>query len=135
TALLPFAAAAVRSASVRRIADTLAETYLGRDAARRVLSGTITRGDAERLSAALWFSDLRGFTKLVDTVSPELIIPLLNDCPGAAVAAIHAEGGEVLKFVGDGVLAICHCEPGRETSLHAASHAALAALRNNVKRL
>lgn len=135
TALLPFAAAAVRSASVRRIADTLAETYLGRDAARRVLSGTITRGDAERLSAALWFSDLRGFTKLVDTVSPELIIPLLNDYTGAAVAAIHAEGGEVLKFVGDGILAIFRCEPGRENALHAASHAALAALRNNVKRL
>ena len=135
TALIPFAAAAVRSASVRRIADTLAETYLGRDAARRVLSGTITRGDAERLSAALWFSDLRGFTKLVDTVAPELIIPLLNDYTGAAVAAIHAQGGEVLKFVGDGILAIFRSEAGRDNDLHRASHAALAALRDSVKRL
>lgn len=146
-ALIPFAAAAVRSASVRRIADTLAETYLGRDAARRVLSGTITRGDAERLSAALWFSDLRGFTKLVDTVAPELIMPLLNDYTGAAVAAIHAQGGEVLKFIGDGILAIFRSEaegdaaqigsqnlPGSR-NLYDASHAALAALRDNVKRL
>lgn len=105
-ALIPFAAAAVRSASVRRIAETVAETYLGRNAAQRVLSGTIGRGEAERITAALWFSDLRGFTKLVDTVSPDLIMPLLNDYAGAAVSAIHAHGGEVLKFVGDGVLAI-----------------------------
>ncbi|WP_341897718.1 adenylate/guanylate cyclase domain-containing protein [Ferrovibrio terrae] len=105
-ALIPFAAAAVRSASVRRIAETLAETYLGRNAAQRVLSGTIGRGEAERITAALWFSDLRGFTRLVDTVSPDLIMPLLNDYAGAAVSAVHAHGGEVLKFVGDGVLAI-----------------------------
>lgn len=105
-ALIPFAAAAIRSASVRRIAETVAETYLGRNAAQRVLSGTIGRGEAERITAALWFSDLRGFTRLVDTVSPELIMPLLNDYAGAAVSAVHAHGGEVLKFVGDGVLAI-----------------------------
>ncbi|HEX6958030.1 MAG TPA: adenylate/guanylate cyclase domain-containing protein [Ferrovibrio sp.] len=129
TALLPFAAAAVRSASLRRIADTLAETYLGRDAARRVLSGTIGRGDAERISAALWFSDLRGFTKLVDTVSPELIVPLLNDYAGAAVSAIHRYGGEVLKFVGDGVLAIFRSKDHETASRHESCHAALQALR------
>ncbi|WP_341704203.1 adenylate/guanylate cyclase domain-containing protein [Ferrovibrio sp.] len=127
-ALIPFAAAAVRSASVRRIADTLAETYLGRDAARRVLSGTITRGEAERISAALWFSDLRGFTRLVDTVTPELIMPLLNDYAGAVVAAIHRHGGEVLKFMGDGVLAIFRNDGERHTDLEAATHDALRAL-------
>lgn len=134
-ALIPFAAAAVRSASVRRIADTLAETYLGRDAARRVLSGTIGRGDAERISAALWFSDLRGFTKLVDTVSPELIVPLLNDYAGAAVSAIHRHGGEVLKFVGDGVLAIFRSNDHQSAAMREASHAALAALRATLTAL
>lgn len=134
-ALIPFAAAAVRGASVRRIADTLAETYLGRDAARRVLSGTIGRGDAERISAALWFSDLRGFTKLVDTVSPNLIVPLLNDYAGAAVSAIHAQGGEVLKFVGDGVLAIFRSNDHESASLRDACHAALLALRECRKNL
>jgi len=130
-ALIPFAAAAVRSASVRRIAETLAETYLGRDAARRVLSGTIGRGEAERISAALWFSDLRGFTRLVDTVSPELIMPLLNDYAGAAVAAVHANGGEVLKFVGDGVLAIFR----DDGNLQNACQQALKALKHCMKEL
>lgn len=133
--LIPFVAAAVRSASVRRIADTLAETYLGRDAARRVLSGTIGRGDAERISAALWFSDLRGFTRLVDTVESDLIMPLLNDYVGAAVAAIHANGGEVLKFMGDGVLAIFRKDGQRNSNIAAACNDALAALRGAVKSL
>lgn len=130
-ALIPFAAAAIRSASVRRIADTLAETYLGRNAARRVLSGTIGRGEAERISAALWFSDLRGFTRLVDTVSPELIMPLLNDYAGAAVAAVHAHDGEVLKFMGDGVLAIFRDDGNLEN----ACRAALNALKSCTKEL
>lgn len=134
-ALIPFAAAAVRGAAVRRIADTLAETYLGRDAARRVLSGTIGRGEAERISAALWFSDLRGFTKLVDTVSPELIVPLLNDYAGAAVSAIHQNGGEVLKFVGDGVLAIFRSNDHETVSLRNSCHAALSALKECRKNL
>jgi adenylate cyclase len=135
-ALIPFAAAAVRSASVRRIAETLAETYLGRDAARRVLGGTIGRGDAERISAALWFSDLRGFTRLVDTVSPELIMPLLNDYAGAAVAAVHAHGGEVLKFVGDGVLAIFRAnEDNNGGDLQQACNRALSALKSCMKDL
>ena len=130
-ALIPFAAAAIRSASVRRIAETLAETYLGRNAARRVLSGTIGRGEAERITAALWFSDLRGFTRLVDTVSPELIMPLLNDYAGAAVSAVHAQGGEVLKFVGDGVLAIFR----DDGSLQNACMQALKALKNCQREL
>jgi adenylate cyclase len=116
---------------VRRIADTLAETYLGRNAARRVLSGTIGRGEAERISAALWFSDLRGFTRLVDTVSPELIMPLLNDYAGAAVAAVHAHDGEVLKFMGDGVLAIFRDDGNLEN----ACRAALNALKSCTKEL
>jgi adenylate cyclase len=130
-ALIPFAAAAVRSASVRRIAETLAETYLGRNAARRVLSGTIGRGEAERITAALWFSDLRGFTRLVDTVSPDLIMPLLNDYAGAAVSAVHAHGGEVLKFVGDGVLAIFR----DDGDLQNACMQALKALKSCMKEL
>lgn len=134
--LIPLAAAAVRAASVRRIADTVAETYLGRDAARRVLSGTIGRGEAERVSAVLWYSDLRSFTRLVDTVSPDLILPLLNDYAGAVVTAVHAHGGEVLKFIGDAVLAIFRVRPeGPCTSLQTASGHALLALRDCLKDL
>jgi adenylate cyclase len=104
--LVPFLALAVKSASLGRIAETLVETYLGRDAGRRVLSGRIDRGVAEKIGTVLWFSDLRGYTKITDTAPPEQIIPLLNDYADAVISAIHEEGGEVLKLIGDGTLAI-----------------------------
>ena len=76
--LMPFLSLAVKSASLGRIAENLVETYLGRDAGRRVLKGGITRGVADRIDAVLWFSDLRGFTRITDT-EPEHVISLLND--------------------------------------------------------
>ena len=122
--LMPLLALAVKSASLARIARTLVETYLGRDAGRRVLSGRIARGVADRIETVLWFSDLRGYTRITDTASPEEIIPLLNDYAEAIVSAIHAEGGEVLKLMGDGTLAIFAAEDREE-----ACRAALAAAR------
>ena len=104
--LVPCLAHAIKGASTARIAETLVETYLGRDAGHRVLSGHIQRGVAERISAVLWFSDLQGFTRITDTASPTEIIPLLNDYADAVVSALHGEGGEVLKFMGDGILGI-----------------------------
>ena len=104
--LVPFLALAVKSASLARIAGTLVETYLGRDAGRRVLSGRIARGVADQIEAVLWFSDLRGYTRITDTAAPEQIIPLLNDYADAIISAIHEQGGEVLKLMGDGTLAI-----------------------------
>jgi adenylate cyclase len=104
--LAPALALAVKCSSLGQIAGTLVETYLGRDAGRRVLSGRIVRGFAERIGAVLWFSDLRGYTRITDTAPPEQIIPLLNDYAGAAIAAIHGAGGDVLKLIGDGILAI-----------------------------
>ena len=82
------------------------EIDLDADAGRRVLKGRIARGVAERIDAVLWFSDLRGYTKITDTTAPEQIIPLLNDYADAVISAIHEEGGEVLKLIGDGTLAI-----------------------------
>jgi adenylate cyclase len=104
--LVPCLALAIKSASIARIAETLVETYLGRDAGHRVLRGQIERGTAERISAVLWFSDLQGFTRITDTAPPEQIIPLLNDYADAIATAVHGRGGEVLKFIGDGILAI-----------------------------
>jgi adenylate cyclase len=108
--LIPFLALAVKSASLARIAGTLVETYLGRDAGRRVLAGKIARGVAEPIDAVLWFSDLRGYTKITDTAEPAHIIPLLNDYAEVIVSTIHAQGGDVLKLMGDGVLAIFPAE-------------------------
>jgi adenylate cyclase len=103
--LVPCLALAVKGASVARITETLVETYLGHDAGHRVLRGDIERGVAETISAVLWFSDLEGYTRITDTAPPAQIIPLLNDYADAIASAIDAQGGQVLKFMGDGILA------------------------------
>lgn len=111
--LMPALALAVKAASLARIAATLVETYLGRDPGRRVLGGGIGRGAAERIHAVLWFSDLRGFTRITDTNPPRNIIALLNDYAEIVISSIHEEGGDVLKLIGDGTLAIFpYDEPG-----------------------
>ena len=108
--LTPFLGLAIKSASLARIANTLVETYLGRDAGRRVLQGRIARGVADRIKTVLWFSDLRNYTRISDSAPPEEIIPLLNDYADAIVSAIHEHSGDVLKLIGDGVLAIFPAE-------------------------
>ena len=104
--LVPSLALAVKSAALARIARTLVETYLGRDAGRRVLGGRIARGVAERIGAVLWYSDLAGFTRITETAAPGEIIPFLNDYADAVIASVHEAGGDVLKLIGDGTLAI-----------------------------
>src|SRR5574337_24550 len=108
--LTPHLGLAVKAASLARIAETLVETYLGRDAGRRVLQGRIERGVVDRIKTVLWFSDLRNYTRIADNADPEQIIPLLNDYADAVVSAIHNHSGDVLKFIGDGVLAIFPAE-------------------------
>ena len=92
--------------SLGRVAATLVDVYLGHQTGRRVLQGQMSRGVAERIHAALWYSDLRDFTSISEQIPPEEIIPLLNDYAEAVISSIQAEGGEVLKLIGDGVLAI-----------------------------
>ncbi|AWM85374.1 adenylate/guanylate cyclase domain-containing protein [Microvirga sp. 17 mud 1-3] len=104
--LVPSLALAMKCSSLTRIAETLVETYLGRDAGRRVLNGRIARGVTDRIQAVLWFSDLHGFTHIADTSAPDEIIPFLNDYSEAIISSIHEAGGDVLKLIGDGTLAI-----------------------------
>jgi adenylate cyclase len=104
--LAPFLKLAIKSAALARMAGTLAETYLGRDPGRRVMSGRIVRGVAEKIGAVLWESDLHGYTHISDNAPPEQIIPLLNDYADVVISAVHGHGGDVLKLVGDGTLAI-----------------------------
>jgi adenylate cyclase len=108
--LVPLLALAIKGVSLTRIARTLVEVYLGHDAGERVLSGRISRGVADRIKAVIWYSDLRGYTKITDTAPPEEIIPMLNDYAAAVIGAVRAAGGEVLKLIGDGVLAIFRAE-------------------------
>jgi adenylate cyclase len=98
--------------SLRRIGITLLDTYVGHQAGERILSGKIRRGDTEAINAAIWLSDMRGFTALADRLAPQLLIDLLNRYFDAQVPAIVEAGGEVLKFMGDGLLAIFPVAPG-----------------------
>jgi adenylate cyclase len=104
--LVPVLALAIKSAAQADIARTLGRVYLGRDASEKVLRGRISRGVTERINAVLWFSDLRGSTAISESIAPDEIIPFLNDYAQAAIDAVHDEGGDVLKLIGDGVLAM-----------------------------
>ena len=104
--LVPVLGLAIKSAAQVEIARTLGRVYLGRDASEQVLRGRISRGVTERINAVLWFSDLRGSTAISENLTPDEIIPFLNDYAQAAIDAIHDAGGDVLKLIGDGVLAM-----------------------------
>jgi adenylate cyclase len=104
--LVPVLGLAIKSAQQVDIARTLGRVYLGRDASAQVLGGRISRGVTERINAVLWFSDLRGSTRISESIGPDEIIPFLNDYAEASIAAIHEAGGDVLKLIGDGILAI-----------------------------
>ena len=104
--LLPVLGLALKSASSYRTAHDLLAVYLGRDAGERVLSGDIRRGSLDTIRAVIWYFDLQGFTKLAETTPGDRMIAMLNDYFGAVVGAVEAYGGDVLKFMGDGLLAI-----------------------------
>jgi adenylate cyclase len=83
--LVPLLALAIKSAQQVDIVRTLGRVYLGRDASEKVLSGRISRGVTEWIDAVLWFSDLRGSTAITESISPDEIIPLLNDYAEASI--------------------------------------------------
>ncbi len=99
-------AVACRSAVQKRVTANIANAYLGPTAGWRVLSGDIRRGDGERIHAVVWYSDLRGSTRLSDTMDPDDYLALLNRYFECAATPVIENGGEILNFIGDGVLAI-----------------------------
>jgi adenylate cyclase len=117
--LSPTLGLAAKNSSLTRIAGTLVDVYLGHDAGQHVLQGRIQRGIAERIEAVLWFSDLRSFTSITDTARPVEIIPLLNDYADAVITSIHQAGGDVLKLIGDGTLAIFRADDRGTACAHA----------------
>jgi adenylate cyclase len=104
--LTPAIALVVKAASTYRVASSLIEIYLGKDAGQRVLSGTIERGSGETIRAALWSCDLQGFTKLADAMPRDQLLALMHDYFEGMVTTIDEHDGHVLKFIGDGILAI-----------------------------
>ena len=117
----------VETQTHRRIVRILMDTYVGHRTGERVLSGAVKRGDGETIRAVIWYCDLRGFTSLSDALPRDALLDLLNQYFEIMVNAVSAEGGEVLKFIGDGMLAIFELREGDSVVQHCA--AALRAAR------
>jgi adenylate cyclase len=115
--VLPLFALTAKAATMPLIHEGLLASYLGQDPATRILAGTVQRGEVQGVEAVLFFTDLRGFTALADALPGRDLIMLLDDCFDCMVRPVVARGGEVLKFLGDGLLAIFRIEdkPGAET--------------------
>jgi adenylate cyclase len=105
-AVIPALARYIEIVSLRRTAAMLLDTYVGNRAGERIMGGQIRRGHAETMHAAIWLSDLRGFTALSDRLPAETVVDILNQYFDCQVASIRAHGGEVLKYMGDGLLAV-----------------------------
>lgn len=105
-AIAPTLALRLDAANGHLATHQLLEVYLGTNAARRVLDGTVERGSGERIRAAIWFCDLRGYTALSDRTDVDEVIEILDDYFGLVAGPIERHGGEILKFIGDAVLAV-----------------------------
>jgi adenylate cyclase len=125
-AILPALKAVLEVRAANRMLDEVLHTYVGGDPRRRILAGDVHRGAVTRIRSAILFSDLRGFTGLTMRLSEEAIADLLNRYFDAIVPEIEARGGEVLKYIGDGILAIFQ-ESDAPDGPAAACNAALAA--------
>ena len=131
-ALMPSMALTAEVIAQRDIARNLVNTYLGRSAGARVLDGAIRRGSKEDIDAIIWYSDLQGFTSMTDRLPVDVLLRLLDDHFEHVADAVRIRGGEVLKFVGDGMLAIFPIN-GENTPAHSAQ-AAFAAARDALGR-
>jgi adenylate cyclase len=120
-----FGAAPLAALAARLALAALLEAYLGRRSAARVRAGALGRGSSETIRAALLYADLRDFTALSESTEPAAVIAALDAWFDRIAGAVHAFGGEVLKFIGDGVLAIF---PVGERGAAAACDAALRAV-------
>ena len=103
--VLPVFALAVKATTLRGVGHGLLAAYLGNDPASRILAGTVLRGEVQSVEAVVLFTDLRGFTALADTMPGRELIALLDDYFNCMVEPVVAREGEVLKFMGDGMLA------------------------------
>jgi adenylate cyclase len=115
------------------LAKTIAQTYIGTRSGARVVDGEIHRGDLQRIQAVVWFSDLRGFTRLSDTGGEAALIAALNDYFDAMGGAVSEGDGEILKFIGDAVLAVFPYE--REAEAPGACARAMASARRGLAAL
>lgn len=126
--LLPLMALVFEGFIARNTAQTLMETYVGKRAGLRVLDGQISRGDGAHIDAVVWFSDLRGFTGIAQQRSAAETLELLNQYLMLVSEAVESNGGEVLKYIGDAVLAIFPHDDDIGVAIEQAEAAAFAVL-------
>lgn len=126
-ALMPLLGLVLTTFAQRASTRALLGTYLGADAASRVLDGHIRRGDVVDVEAAVCFCDLRNFTELSQQLDQAALIELLDDAFGAVVGAVDAERGDVLKFIGDAVLAVFRVDGDEAARVDAVTRAFRAA--------
>ena len=136
--ILPVLAMLFEVQATKRVMATLLDTYLGKDPGSRVRDGVVRLGSGETIHAVLWFCDLRDFTALSDAQPRDRTIATLNRFFGTLTAPVHRHGGEVLKFMGDGLLAIFRVEAEdieqaacRAADAAAEARAAIAALNES----
>ena len=119
-AVLPVVSLAMMTHAGHTIASGLLTAYLGADAGRRVHAGAVERGTVENIRAVLWYADIRTFTAIADTTPGAVVIELLDEIFETLTASLRPRGGEVLKFLGDGMLAIFPFEdatPGNTSAI------------------
>jgi adenylate cyclase len=104
--ILPLMCMRLELAHARRITEQLLTTYLGSDATRRIISGNIRRSLGEDINSVIFYCDLRGFTRLTDTLQPSEVISILGEYYDAVGGAVRLHGGDVIKMIGDGMIAI-----------------------------
>ena len=128
--LLPRLALSLKSTLTYQVSGNLLDAYVGGDAARRILKGDIRLGSAEVIRAVLVFADLRGFTRLADSAPRDELIATLNNYFDCMVGPITEHGGQVLKFIGDGLLAVFDlADKPNESVCQESLAAAVAAIR------
>jgi adenylate cyclase len=130
-ATLPGLSLAMKAHAGHVIASGLLGTYLGEDAGRRVHAGSVMRGSVDKLRAVLWYADIRGFTAVSDSAPGPVVVELLNDVFEILTASLRERGGQVLKFIGDGMLATFPFEEADQAeTCRRALDAAVEATRN-----
>jgi adenylate cyclase len=130
-AVLPAVSLAIVSDAEHTMAAGLLDAYLGPDAGRRVHAGVVERGSVESIRAVLWYADIRGFTPLADATPGPVLVEMLDDIFETLAAALRRHGGEVLKFLGDGMLAcFAFVDATRDDTCSHALNAATEAMRD-----
>ena len=104
--MIPALSRVIEITRMHRTASNLLDLYVGNRAGERIMGGQIRRGHTDTMHAAIWLSDLRGFTALSDRLPAETVVDILNQYFDCQVSPIKTHGGEVLKFMGDGLLAV-----------------------------